>query len=131
MRVARTSLIKGTFSSLRDRMLIIRSSSASYALMSDSLLLELVSDSLRRGGETDMMVGVKTERRSLDRAQGDDNSKLHVLDLALIADILPEASKIFYPHAHDSQRRWPSTRVRKDAVIVETLIDPANAKRPF
>lgn len=46
---------------------MMRSSSASYALMSDSLLLELVSDNRRRGGETDMtemMVGVKAESPS-------------------------------------------------------------------
>ena len=43
-------------------MLMIRSSSASCALMSDSLLLELVSESRRRGGEADMvMAGVKVE----------------------------------------------------------------------
>jgi len=44
-----------TCSSFLERMLIIRSSSASYAFIKDSLLLDLVEDSLRRGGDIDMV----------------------------------------------------------------------------
>lgn len=43
-------------------MLIIRSSSASYALMRDSLLLVLAEDRRRRGGEVDMAVKDEVSR---------------------------------------------------------------------
>lgn len=43
-----------TFSNLRDRILMMRSSSASYALIRDSLLLEFVDDNRLNGGESDI-----------------------------------------------------------------------------
>jgi hypothetical protein len=56
-----------TCSSFRDKTLMIRSSSASYALMSSScLLVELAVEWWRTGGEKDMIVSEIKARRKAD-----------------------------------------------------------------